>query len=1214
MKTTTTINKIFTVITSLVLSAALGCGGEVFKNLLGGGIARIEVSPGSCSIAKGTNQQLTATVIFTDGTRTEITSESTWSASDTSLAEITSTGEILSKQTGTVTITASYKGKTATAAVTITSATLVSLQITPLTRTMPNGTQYQFIATGVFTDSTTQNMTTQVNWGSNDTGLVNITLNGGLATANASATGSTTISATHVATGTATTASVTITSAALTAISVSPLEQSIAKGTKLQYSAKAYYSNNTIIDITELATWSSSTGAATISSNGLATGANIGTTTIQALYSTKSASTTLEVTSATLLSIDVTPNNPIAYGTTQQFTALGSFSDSSTQDITNQVVWSSSDAGIATISNASGTEGLASSVASGTTTITATYDPSGLNISGNTSLEVRLITLQSITIVPASVSKDIGQTQQYYANGKYSDGTVQDLTNQVLWSTSSSSFAEISNASGSQGFATAIGTGTATISATRDRVTGTATMTINAPDSINPTMSQVELLPGNKVKIVYNEDMSVAGASNPNFYKIVTTVGGSCATDNNFSGSTQTTDFNISSVDVQSLTTFILNLDAGTNAVKYTVIGDKANIKDLAGNTLGCPNYLEFQGKDTVAPYVVSAINDTSTSIIVRFSEAMKEGGGASAADNLANYTIIENPANGTYDDPVKSGISKIDEQTFKITFTATLYGIPYKVTVADAVTDLSSNAITDPKYVTFQGNEQLKMVSAEALTLKTVKVTFSKSLLTTSAECSSASDCAKLYKISPSLGEITQAVVGSGQNANTVTLTHQLDQEGIAYSVIAANRIDGDQFNNVADNKSIRNLADNEDLQKMPKDRATFLGLGTTIANISDGAYFTDPFSDTTSFNFAFVFGNKIYLGPNTTNVSAFRFDANGYNSVLVTFAATSQTCATATGLGYGLGTTCNATDPTLTNQGFNGERGLVGFNSATVTITGNPYEILLVGPLKDGVTKGYFTQDLDNVLDWTPVDFNGTGGNNTKSIQTVYGIDNYVYFAASSDHNTQAPVVAVSTLTRTGDVVSVPATVDMAMRSITNIGKNAGNSAEVVGIDSIRKFNGNLYMSNNGGIRYSSNFTTFSGDVDSTPSSIAGTTLWLPDAPAGLEKLSPGQKGIPLLLEYNGKLYMGRNVATGSTAPSSQTAQKREAIAAIYQKLRLWLGRFCRKARCPQARPVRFSEVGLDSGQPTSRLAGFSGQPRAPMAWIRASLADPGGHDPDG
>jgi hypothetical protein len=73
------------------------------------------------------------------------------------------------------------------------------------------------------------------------------------------------------------------------------------------------------------------------------------------------------------VSIAITPANPsIVDGTTRQFTATGTYSDGTTQNLTTSVTWNSLTAGVATISNAAGSKGLATSVAVGSTTITAT--------------------------------------------------------------------------------------------------------------------------------------------------------------------------------------------------------------------------------------------------------------------------------------------------------------------------------------------------------------------------------------------------------------------------------------------------------------------------------------------------------------------------------------------------------------------------------------------------------------------------------------------------------------------------------------------------------------------------------------------------------------------------------------------------------------------------------------------------------------------------
>jgi hypothetical protein len=122
---------------------------------------------------------------------------------------------------------------------------------------------------------------------------------------------------------------------------------------------------------------------------GLATSVATGATTIVAIDPGTGiqGSTTLTVTPAVLVSIAVTPANlSMAPGAARQFAATGTYSDSSTQDLTTSVTWSSTAPAVAAISNAAGSAGRATGVASGATTIVAT-DP-GTSIQGATPLVV----------------------------------------------------------------------------------------------------------------------------------------------------------------------------------------------------------------------------------------------------------------------------------------------------------------------------------------------------------------------------------------------------------------------------------------------------------------------------------------------------------------------------------------------------------------------------------------------------------------------------------------------------------------------------------------------------------------------------------------------------------------------------------------------------------------------------------------------------------
>ena len=82
----------------------------------------------------------------------------------------------------------------------------------------------------------------------------------------------------------------------------------------------------------------------------------------------------ITITAISLTFISISPTNPsINVGATQQFIVIGTYSDNTTQNLTSSAIWSSSDTSIVTISNDTGNNGLATSVAAGSPTITATY-------------------------------------------------------------------------------------------------------------------------------------------------------------------------------------------------------------------------------------------------------------------------------------------------------------------------------------------------------------------------------------------------------------------------------------------------------------------------------------------------------------------------------------------------------------------------------------------------------------------------------------------------------------------------------------------------------------------------------------------------------------------------------------------------------------------------------------------------------------------------
>lgn len=211
------------------------------------------------------------------------------------------------------------------------------------------------------------------------------------------------------------------------------------------------------------------------SGSGTSTGTSTGTTT---------------GSSPSLVAITTTPTTVnVAIGATQQFTAMASYSDGSSSNVTSTATWSSKTTSVATVSSG----GMVTGVAAGSTTVTATVN--GISGSATVTVPAAAPTLSTIAVTPASPSVTVGGTQQFTATGTYSDGTTKPITSSVTWTTASSSIATISSA----GVATGVAAGTTTVTASQNGVNGTASITVNAPviSTIAITPSTASLNVGN---------------------------------------------------------------------------------------------------------------------------------------------------------------------------------------------------------------------------------------------------------------------------------------------------------------------------------------------------------------------------------------------------------------------------------------------------------------------------------------------------------------------------------------------------------------------------------------------------------------------------------------------------------------------------------------------------------------------------------------------
>ena len=186
-------------------------------------------------------------------------------------------------------------------------------------------------------------------------------------------------------------------------------------------------------------------------------------------------------------SIQVSPaSQALTVGQTTQLSVVGTYGNGNhlrTQPITNGLTWTSSNPSVTSVTSA----GLVAAVGAGTSTVTASATAFNGVTSSSSTITVAASTggvaggsVISLAVIPGAQSVAAPtQTSQFIAIGTTSSGATVNLTNQVAWSSSSAQIATIGSASG---LATAVGKGTATITALYNVggtvVAGTATFNV----------------------------------------------------------------------------------------------------------------------------------------------------------------------------------------------------------------------------------------------------------------------------------------------------------------------------------------------------------------------------------------------------------------------------------------------------------------------------------------------------------------------------------------------------------------------------------------------------------------------------------------------------------------------------------------------------------------------------------------------------------------
>jgi trimeric autotransporter adhesin len=262
----------------------------------------IQVSPPAASIPVNVTVQFT-TSLLAHSSPSICSNDVTWAVSDTAVATIDSTGLATAVAPGTATVTASVRGLSATATLTVDTAVLTALDVNPAMRKVHVGTDARFRASGIFSDGTTFPLQNGVIWSSSDASVAKVD---GTGRASRLAAGVTAITATDDVSGLDATAFLVVGSASIASLTISPTSASATVGATVSFVATATFTDSSTQDVTDTATWSTADSAvATVSDTGVTMGVAVGGTTVTASIGKKSATATLAVTAPQIVATGV---------------------------------------------------------------------------------------------------------------------------------------------------------------------------------------------------------------------------------------------------------------------------------------------------------------------------------------------------------------------------------------------------------------------------------------------------------------------------------------------------------------------------------------------------------------------------------------------------------------------------------------------------------------------------------------------------------------------------------------------------------------------------------------------------------------------------------------------------------------------------------------------------------------------------------------------
>lgn len=402
-------------------------------------VTEVQLTAEKTSFPAGVSQTVEGQAIYSDGEISDASSgNSLWTSDDETIAVVDNKGLVTGVSAGTVLINANYLGGDGTASgsisITITEAVLVEIEIIPSDKSVPLGLHMKYQAIGTYSDKTEHLLdnNSDIRWSSSEP--IVATIDSTTAIADTLKVGETTITIDFQ--GIQSNSTLLVTNESLVRLMVSPVEEgntSSPAGYTLNFVAEALYTDDSIHDVTNLASWDSSSSAVLrlMNTNGQFEAVTPGDANVSATLELKTSNdVAVTVTHGLLESVEIiSMKTSFPIGTSEPLTARGYFSGETNEDITDEdnVTWKSASPEIASVNLA----GKFTAIAVGEVDITLNVT----NLNDEIFSDTQKFTVTAAELVNSSVKispRDLflapGESRKYIATGEYTDGTTHILT------------------------------------------------------------------------------------------------------------------------------------------------------------------------------------------------------------------------------------------------------------------------------------------------------------------------------------------------------------------------------------------------------------------------------------------------------------------------------------------------------------------------------------------------------------------------------------------------------------------------------------------------------------------------------------------------------------------------------------------------------------------------------------------------------------------